>query len=88
MCNNIQAIAIYIIIIAARRYGIMWLHMFELLYSVQHHEGQLIAYSLDLHISCSTHLAIFMDHEGSREALNFPIIIHCKNKRVVLTEIV
>ena len=74
MYNNSQTIAIYNIIIAACGYGITWLHMFELLYSVQHCEGQLIVYSLDLHISCSTHLVIFMDHEGSGEALNFPII--------------
>ena len=29
-------------------------------------------YSLYLHIGCSAYLVIFMAHEGSREALNFP----------------
>ena len=57
----------------------MWIwhyvgHVFEPLYSVhvRHRERQLIMYSLDVCASCSTHLAIFMAHEGSREALNFP----------------
>ena len=45
--------------------------MFELLYFVQHHERQLILYSLDLRVSCSTYLTVFMAYEGT---LNFPII--------------
>ena len=67
-----QAIAIYYSSVCA--HGIAQakrLHVFELLYFVGQHERQCIMYSLDLCVSCSTYLAIFMAHECSREALNF-----------------
>ena len=57
-------------------YGITFLiakrlHLFEQLYIVGQHEKHLVMYSLDLCVSYFAYLAIFMTHEGSREALNF-----------------
>ena len=40
-------------------------------YFVGQRKDQLIMYSLDLCVSCFTYLAIFMAHQGSREALKF-----------------
>ena len=76
MCNNSQAIAIC---------SCAWIwhyvgHVFELVYNYSDlfdivKGRQLMMYLLDKCVSCSTHLAIFMAHEGSREVLNFPIIV-------------
>ena len=47
-------------------------------------------YSLELHVSCSTYLAIFKAHEGSREALNVPIIPPraCARGKVIVLSII
>ena len=54
---------------------------------------EIIMYLLDLCVSCSTYLMIFMAHEGSREALNFCRItseitsyLHRYHKYLITTE--
>ena len=49
--------------------------MFELLYVFGLHGRQLIMCLLDLCVNCSSNLSMFIPHEGSREALNFRLIM-------------